>query len=250
MRRQIGSSGRRRRPGSFRLENAAQYCHAGAAHGCLGERTPRSWEIHARHRVGGSSRATAAEQGRHQGDPCGRARRRSTARPNPARLESQTRSRGQRDDVGVAQPIGSRGCLGELVARRRTGTGRCWAASAGIAGAAEVWCEAPMPLLRERFAQRWTSSHRIHGAAPDDDEWAQMVEHAEPLGLGARTPHGYVRPCRSCSRHRVVPLPRVGDRDIARSRAGCPHLGRVRLTMFEVHLCRVRVDSELLRPCS
>jgi glucokinase len=55
---------------------------------------------------------------------------------------------------------------------------------AGIAGAAEVWCEAPLPLLRERFAQRWTTSHPIHGAAPDDDEWAQMVEQAEPLGLG------------------------------------------------------------------
>jgi glucokinase len=55
---------------------------------------------------------------------------------------------------------------------------------AGLAGAAEVWCEAPLLLLRERFSQRWTSSHPIHGAAPDDDEWAQMVEHAEPLGLG------------------------------------------------------------------
>ena len=55
---------------------------------------------------------------------------------------------------------------------------------AGLAGAAEVWCEAPLPLVRERFARRWTTSHPIHGAAPDDDEWAQMVEHAEPLGLG------------------------------------------------------------------
>ena len=55
---------------------------------------------------------------------------------------------------------------------------------AGFAGAAEVWCEAPVPLLRERFARRWTSSHPIHGAAPDDGEWAQMIEHAEPLGLG------------------------------------------------------------------
>ncbi len=54
----------------------------------------------------------------------------------------------------------------------------------GVAGAAEVWCEAPLPVLRERFARRWRSSHAIHGAAPDDGEWAQMVEHAEPLGLG------------------------------------------------------------------
>jgi predicted kinase len=55
---------------------------------------------------------------------------------------------------------------------------------AGFAGAAEVWCEAPVPLLRDRFAQRWSSSHAIHGAAPGDDEWAQMIEHGEPLGLG------------------------------------------------------------------
>ncbi len=55
---------------------------------------------------------------------------------------------------------------------------------AGLAGAAEIWCEAPLPLLRERFARRRASSHPIHGAAPDEDEWAQMVEHAEPLGLG------------------------------------------------------------------
>lgn len=55
---------------------------------------------------------------------------------------------------------------------------------AGFSGAAEVWCEAPLPLLRERFDRRWASSHPIHGVAPDDGEWAQMVEHAEPLSLG------------------------------------------------------------------
>ena len=55
---------------------------------------------------------------------------------------------------------------------------------AGFAGADEVWCEAPLPLLRERFAQRSTSSHAVHGAAPDEREWAHMVDHAEPLGLG------------------------------------------------------------------
>lgn len=49
---------------------------------------------------------------------------------------------------------------------------------------AEVWCEAPFDVMRSRFAERWPSSHPIHGAAPDDDEWAQMIEHAEPLGLG------------------------------------------------------------------
>jgi len=56
--------------------------------------------------------------------------------------------------------------------------------SAGLPGAAEVWCEAPIPVLRQRFRQRWASSHAIHGAEPDDDEWAKMVEHAEPLALG------------------------------------------------------------------
>lgn len=55
---------------------------------------------------------------------------------------------------------------------------------AGVGHVAEVWCDAPVQLLRERFARRWASSHPIHGAAPDDDEWAQMVAHAEPLGLG------------------------------------------------------------------
>ena len=55
---------------------------------------------------------------------------------------------------------------------------------AGVVQVAEVWCEAPLEVLRERFARRWASSHAIHGAAPDDDEWAQMVKHAEPLSLG------------------------------------------------------------------
>lgn len=55
---------------------------------------------------------------------------------------------------------------------------------AGMSGAAEVWCEAPVPVLRERFSQRWALSHAIHGAEPDNDEWAQMLAHAEPLALG------------------------------------------------------------------
>ncbi|MCB1000161.1 MAG: AAA family ATPase [Acidimicrobiales bacterium] len=55
---------------------------------------------------------------------------------------------------------------------------------AGVTHAAEIWCEAPLDLLRSRFDRRWPSSHPIHGAAPDDDEWAHMVRHAEPLSLG------------------------------------------------------------------
>lgn len=55
---------------------------------------------------------------------------------------------------------------------------------AGVSHVAEVWCEAPPDLLRARFVDRWPSSHPIHGAAPDDHEWADMVANAEPLGLG------------------------------------------------------------------
>lgn len=55
---------------------------------------------------------------------------------------------------------------------------------AGVDHVAEVWCEAPLDVLRSRFARRWASSHAIHGVEPDEDEWAQMVQHAEPLGLG------------------------------------------------------------------
>jgi predicted kinase len=55
---------------------------------------------------------------------------------------------------------------------------------AGFAEAAEIWCEAPPPLLRERFTRRRASSHPIHGAGLGDEEWASMVRHAEPLGFG------------------------------------------------------------------
>lgn len=55
---------------------------------------------------------------------------------------------------------------------------------ARLRGAAEVWCHAPIELLRERFHRRWNSTHAIHGVEPDEEEWAQMVRHAEPLALG------------------------------------------------------------------
>ena len=55
---------------------------------------------------------------------------------------------------------------------------------AGVSHVAEVWCEAPLDVLRARFSDRWPSSHPIHGAAPDNDEWAHMVANAEPLSLG------------------------------------------------------------------
>ena len=66
---------------------------------------------------------------------------------------------------------------------RRLGTAASqtmWA----LLGVAEVWCEAPLDVLRSRFARRWASSHAVHGVEPDEDEWAQMVQHAEPLSLG------------------------------------------------------------------
>jgi predicted kinase len=56
--------------------------------------------------------------------------------------------------------------------------------SVGLSTVAEVWCEAPTHVLRERFTRRWHLSHPIHGAAPDDQEWAQKLEHGEPLALG------------------------------------------------------------------
>jgi hypothetical protein len=47
-----------------------------------------------------------------------------------------------------------------------------------------VWCDAPAHVLRQRFSRRWHVSHAIHGAEPDDQEWAQMLEHGAPLALG------------------------------------------------------------------
>ena len=56
--------------------------------------------------------------------------------------------------------------------------------SAGLSGVAEVWCDTPAHVLRQRFSRRWDLSHAIHGAEPDDQEWEQMLEHGEPLALG------------------------------------------------------------------
>ena len=55
---------------------------------------------------------------------------------------------------------------------------------AGLLGAAEVWCEAPVSVLRARFHRRWASSHPIHGVEPDEAEWSQMIRNGEPLALG------------------------------------------------------------------
>jgi predicted kinase len=56
--------------------------------------------------------------------------------------------------------------------------------SVGLSGVAEVWCDAPAHVLRQRFSRRWELSHAIHGAEPSDQEWAQMLEQGEPLALG------------------------------------------------------------------
>jgi glucokinase len=57
-------------------------------------------------------------------------------------------------------------------------------AKAQVARVAEVWCEAPLPLLRARYERRSVSSHAIHGALLDHREWDRMAAHAEPLALG------------------------------------------------------------------
>src|SRR5690606_22642358 len=42
---------------------------------------------------------------------------------------------------------------------------------AGRATVMEVWCEAPLPLLRERYERRRSSRHPVHGAPLTGPEW-------------------------------------------------------------------------------
>ncbi len=58
-------------------------------------------------------------------------------------------------------------------------------ASAGVYRPVEVWCDVPPDLAWERYVARWPSNHPVHGALMDrGSEWARMLRHAEPLGLG------------------------------------------------------------------
>jgi predicted kinase len=56
-------------------------------------------------------------------------------------------------------------------------------ARAGTGRPLEIWCTVPPGLARARFEARHPR-HPIHGALPDDAEWARRIGDAEPLGLG------------------------------------------------------------------
>ncbi|MBM7787529.1 hypothetical protein [Tenggerimyces flavus] len=57
-------------------------------------------------------------------------------------------------------------------------------ARAGVGWPVEVWCDVPPEVAWQRYVERWPSVHPIHGALMTTDEWAAMVAHGEPLGLG------------------------------------------------------------------
>ncbi|MEQ7123212.1 AAA family ATPase [Actinopolymorpha sp. B11F2] len=56
---------------------------------------------------------------------------------------------------------------------------------AGVSCPVEVWCDVSPELAWSRYVARAKSSHPIHGALMSHgEEWARMVEHAQPLALG------------------------------------------------------------------
>ncbi|WP_327065484.1 AAA family ATPase [Kitasatospora sp. NBC_01302] len=60
-------------------------------------------------------------------------------------------------------------------------------ARAGVDEVQEVWCDAPLAVARQRFAERAASRHPVHldGDGPASEErWALWSRTAEPLGLG------------------------------------------------------------------
>ncbi len=57
-------------------------------------------------------------------------------------------------------------------------------ALASVARPVEVWCSVPPEVAWQRYVERWPSVHPIHGELMTEDEWAAMVVHGEPLGLG------------------------------------------------------------------
>jgi predicted kinase len=54
---------------------------------------------------------------------------------------------------------------------------------AGNPGTAEIWCEVPLELARQRFEDRHPR-HPIHGDVPGDAEWARWRREGRPLGIG------------------------------------------------------------------
>jgi predicted kinase len=55
--------------------------------------------------------------------------------------------------------------------------------SAQVERPLQIWCEVPLVLARERYAQRHPSRHPVHGAQPDDVEWEQRWALATPLPI-------------------------------------------------------------------
>ncbi|WP_035795299.1 AAA family ATPase [Kitasatospora mediocidica] len=59
-------------------------------------------------------------------------------------------------------------------------------ARAGVTEAQEVWCEAPLEVVRHRFADRAAQRHPVHldDQPGSDERWELWSRMAEPLGLG------------------------------------------------------------------
>ncbi|WP_457029573.1 AAA family ATPase [Kitasatospora sp. P5_F3] len=59
-------------------------------------------------------------------------------------------------------------------------------ARAGVQQVQEVWCDAPLAVLRRRYAERAAERHPVHLEDPADAEerWEQWSRAAQPLGLG------------------------------------------------------------------
>jgi len=48
---------------------------------------------------------------------------------------------------------------------------------------AEIWCEVPLAVARQRFEARYPR-HPIHGELPTDAEWERWQAAAQPLQIG------------------------------------------------------------------
>ncbi|BFV60869.1 hypothetical protein KCMC57_up59730 [Kitasatospora sp. CMC57] len=59
-------------------------------------------------------------------------------------------------------------------------------ARAGVRQVQEVWCEAPLAVLRRRYAERAADRHPVHldDQADAEERWERWSRAAEPLGLG------------------------------------------------------------------
>ncbi|GAA1139467.1 putative kinase [Kitasatospora gansuensis] len=59
-------------------------------------------------------------------------------------------------------------------------------ARAGVRQVQEVWCDAPLAVLRRRYAERAAGRHPVHldEQVDADERWEEWSRAAEPLGLG------------------------------------------------------------------